>query len=377
MIDISLIIMSAGNSTRFRKNTNIKKHWLRIDSKPLWLYVADAISSRFTFDKVVITANKHEVKYMKKFCDYEIVEGGNSRQESLVNALEVVDSKFVLVNDAARFDIDFSVLDDIFAQNINIYDCIVPTISAVDTILVCNVDGMKYLDRESVKLIQTPQLSRVSVLLEALKLGEFSDESSAIHSHGGRILTVNGSRSLNKLTFFDDIRNYNLDSTSDIHIGYGFDVHKFTSDKKMFLGGVFIDCGFGLEAHSDGDVLIHSLCDAILGAIGAGDIGDWFPNDSDEFKNIDSKILLKRVMNLVSSVGFIIINVDIMIMAQIPSISNYKSEIIEVLRSILNISKHSINIKATTMEHMGFIGRKEGICVSSNVSMKYSIVKNT
>lgn len=377
MISINLIIMSAGNATRFRKNTNIKKHWLRVDSKPLWLHVADNISSKFTFNRVIIVANKDEVNYMKKFCDYDILEGGNSRQESLLNALKEVDSEFVLVNDAARFNIDFSVIDNLFAQNLNNYDCIFPSIGVVDTVFMRDGNHIEYLNRENVKLVQTPQLSRVDVLLEALKLGNFSDESSAICNYGGRVLSIEGSRSLSKLTFFDDIKNCNLDFIDDIRVGYGFDVHKFINNKKMFLGGVFIDCGFGLKAHSDGDVVIHSLCDAILGAVGAGDIGEWFPDSSSEYKNIDSKILLKRVVDFVFSIGFNIVNVDIMIMAQIPIITPYKALMIETLSHILLIEKHSINIKATTMEGMSFIGRKEGICASSSVSLKYNVSEKT
>lgn len=376
MISVSLIIMSAGSSTRFRENTDIKKHWLRVNSKPLWLYVADEISCKFTFDKVIIVANSNEVNYMRRFCDYEIVEGGNSRQESLQCALKLVNTEFVLVNDAARFNIDFSVLNNVLTQDMDIYDCVIPTINVADTIFTYVGDNKEYLNRENIRLVQTPQLSRVSILLEALKLGEFSDESSAIHNYGGRILAINGSRNLHKITFFDDIKNFSLDLTGDVHIGYGFDVHKFIDNKKMFLGGVFIDCNFGLEAHSDGDVLIHSLCDAILGAVGAGDIGEWFPDSDDEFKCIDSKILLQRVVDFVFSIGFMIINADIMIMAQVPLIGPYKTKMIETLSSILRIDKHHINIKATTMENMGFIGRREGICVSSSVSMKYSIITN-
>lgn len=373
MVNMSLIIMSAGESVRFRKNTKIKKHWLRKDSKPIWLYVADELSNKFNFKKIVITANKNELNYMKKFCEYEIIEGGPSRQESLKNALNVIDTKFVLTNDAARFNIDLNVLYNMFEQDIDNYDCIIPTIGVVDTVFLDNNNYKEYLDRDKVRLVQTPQISRVDILLKALEKGKFSDESSAINNYGGRILSIEGSKDLHKLTFCNDINYFNLDTSGETYVGYGFDVHKFISNKKMFLGGVFIDCGFGLEAHSDGDVVIHSLCDALLGAVGGGDIGELFPNNSEEFKNIDSKILLDKVVNFIHSIGFLIINVDIMIMAQIPSITPYKLKILEVLSSILCISKYNINIKATTMEKMGFIGRNEGMCVSSIVNVKYNI----
>ncbi|RDU65521.1 bifunctional 2-C-methyl-D-erythritol 4-phosphate cytidylyltransferase/2-C-methyl-D-erythritol 2,4-cyclodiphosphate synthase [Helicobacter sp. MIT 14-3879] len=365
--------MSAGESTRFRKNLGIKKHWIRIDSKPIWLYVADKLQFRYNFNRVLITAHKSEVKYMKKFCDYEIIEGGDSRKKSLQNALNFVTSDFVIVSDAARFNLDFDVLDMLISQKLDEFDCIIPTLNIVDTIFIEESGVKNYIDRDNVRLVQTPQISKVNILKQALSLGDFSDESSAINKIGGKILAIDGSNKLNKLTYFDDIKNCNIDSNGEILIGYGFDVHKFCTNKKLILGGVEIDCEFGLEAHSDGDVILHSLCDAILGAIGAGDIGEWFPVDDDRFNNIDSKVLLKEVIDFSRSVGFSVVNVDIMILAQIPKITPHKDKMISVMSAILGISRNYINIKATTMEKMGFIGREEGICVSSNVSLKYTL----
>lgn len=128
--------MSAGESVRFRENISVKKQWIRIDDKPMWLYVADLFQKRYKFSKVIITASQRDVAYMKRFCDYEIVQGGNSRQESLQNALNYVDSKFVAVSDAARCNLDFKVLDDLFAYNLDSIDCLIPTIGVSDTIFL-------------------------------------------------------------------------------------------------------------------------------------------------------------------------------------------------------------------------------------------------
>ncbi|MBR7117853.1 MAG: bifunctional 2-C-methyl-D-erythritol 4-phosphate cytidylyltransferase/2-C-methyl-D-erythritol 2,4-cyclodiphosphate synthase [Helicobacteraceae bacterium] len=362
--------MSAGESVRFRENISVKKQWIRIDDKPMWLYVADLFQKRYKFSKVIITASQRDVAYMKRFCDYEIVQGGNSRQESLQNALNYVDSKFVAVSDAARCNLDFKVLDDLFAYNLDSIDCLIPTIGVSDTIFLESNGSKNYLSRDDIYLVQTPQISRVATLLEAVKLGDFSDESSAINNYGGKVVAIKGSKILNKVTFLQDLENLNISSNNDTFVGYGFDVHRFCKDKDMYLGGVKIPCDFGLEAHSDGDVVIHSLCDALLGAIGAGDIGEWFPPDDQKYDNIDSKILLKEVVDFISSVGFRIVNVDIMIMAQKPKILPYKDKMIEIFSNILNIQGQYINIKATTMEKLGFVGRSEGICASSNVSLK-------
>lgn len=395
--NITLIIMSAGESSRFRQvstkfldstkeqNLNIqnqknriKKHWIRINGVPIWLYVANRLQEKYNFKKVLITAHKDEVSYMRRFCEYEIIEGGNSRQETLQNALKIVNSEFICVSDAARFNLDFDVLDRLFSFDLNSLDCLAPVLNVVDTIFLQEDSKLNYLNRDNVKLVQTPQISRLNVLKKALKLGNFSDESSAINAYGGRIATITGSKNLEKLTYFSDLKNFALngisfDKTSDSFTGFGFDVHKFVKNKEMTLGGIKIDCDFGFEAHSDGDVLIHSLCDAFLGSIGAGDIGEWFPPSSDEFKDIDSKILLKKVIDFVYGIGFRIVNIDIMILAEIPKINPYKDEMIKCIAQILQIEKNKINIKATTMEKMGFIGRGEGVCVSSNVSLKYSL----
>lgn len=367
MSKISLIIMSAGESSRFKEKVGVKKHWLRKDSKPLWLYVADSLSSKYDFNEVIITASKVEAAYMRRFCDYNIVVGGSSRQESLKNALKYVKSEFVAVSDAARCELDFSILDSLFNVSLSEFDCVIPTLNAVDTIFLQEGCKKHYLNRENVRLVQTPQISRVSTLLESFKLGDFSDESSAINALGGRIYCVSGSNKMDKLTYVDDLYKYSIDKFSDTRVGYGFDVHKFSKEGQIYLGGIKIDCGFGFEAHSDGDVLIHSLCDALLGAVGAGDIGEWFPPSDDRFKNIDSKILLREVCNFITNIGYRVANVDIMIMAEIPKILPYKEAMIDILSEILNIKKHAINIKATTMEKMGFIGRGEGVCVSSSV----------
>lgn len=409
----TLIIMSAGESSRFCEKSRVKKHWIRIFGTPLWLFVANELQNRYKFHKVIITANANEANYMRRFCDFEIVNGGKSRQESLQNALKSVKSEFVAVSDVARFGLDFAVLDRLFSLDLSKVDCAIPTLDVADTIFM-ECDGKKkYMDRSAFKLVQTPQISRLSILKEALKLGEFSDESSAINAFNGRILYIKGSHKLHKLTHFEDLEailaslgdlgessskndkylqnpqdlpqnrplnlqnlpqipriRTNLQNLNETFIGLGFDTHKFCRDKQMVLCGVKIKSEFGLEAHSDGDVALHALCDALLGGIGAGDIGEWFPPDDDSFKDVDSTILLRKVMDFVESVGFCVVNVDMMILAEIPKITPYKSEMMSTLSEILRLPKNRINIKATTMEQMGFVGRKEGICAKAVVSLR-------
>jgi 2-C-methyl-D-erythritol 2,4-cyclodiphosphate synthase len=148
-----------------------------------------------------------------------------------------------------------------------------------------------------------------------------------------------------------------------MRIGHGYDAHTFAEGRPLILGGVTIPYEKGLAAHSDGDAVIHALCDAILGAAGLGDIGSYFPDTSSEFKNIDSRILLRKVMDLVRDKKFSLINADITIQAQAPKMAPYLGAMKKNLASDLNTNISNINIKATTTEGMGFIGRKEGIAV--------------
>lgn len=147
---------------------------------------------------------------------------------------------------------------------------------------------------------------------------------------------------------------------NEFRIGQGYDVHRIAEGLPMWLGGVRIDSPVGFVAHSDGDVAVHALCDAILGALAMGDIGHHFPDTSDEFKGIDSKILLSRVMSLARGKGFGVVNADITIALQAPKIGGYVQLMRRTLAGILEVSEDRVSVKATTTEKLGFVGRREG-----------------
>ncbi|MDD6178027.1 MAG: 2-C-methyl-D-erythritol 2,4-cyclodiphosphate synthase [Succinivibrionaceae bacterium] len=148
-------------------------------------------------------------------------------------------------------------------------------------------------------------------------------------------------------------------------VGYGYDVHKFGGEGPIVLGGVKIDYEQGLIAHSDGDVLIHALADAILGAAGLGDIGELYPDNDDKFLNIDSRILLRDTFERITKLGYKLSNVDITLLAQAPKILPYKAKMRENLAQDLKLELDCVNIKATTTEKLGFVGRKEGIAANA------------
>ena len=144
-------------------------------------------------------------------------------------------------------------------------------------------------------------------------------------------------------------------------IGHGYDVHQLAEGRDLFIGGIKIPHLKGCIAHSDGDVLIHAICDALLGAAALRDIGYHFPDTNQDFKNIDSKILLQKTLDLVSSKGYSLVNIDSTICLQKPKIQDYITEIIKTLASVLNTNRDNISVKATTTEKLGFAGREEGI----------------
>jgi len=367
MLDVTLVLLCAGSSQRFGKS--VKKQWLRIENEPLWLFVTNRLVDFYRFKDVVIVSSSDEVNYMKNYTDYKIIEGGKTRQQSLKNAVNVVDTTYVLVTDVARSCLNKEMMLRVLGSKSKA-DCVVPFVKVADTVVLDRLA----VERDDIKLIQTPQLSRVKVLKKALKNDiEFTDDSSAIASIGGKVVYVEGSSDAEKLTFSENLEKLKClkKPSKDFFVGQGFDVHEFEDKRDMFLGGVKIDVPFGFKAHSDGDVLIHSLIDALLGAIGAGDIGELFPDSDNEYKNIDSTILLKKVVTFLHNVGFEVVNIDVTIIAQTPKLLEYKHKIREKLSNLLQIEKIRANIKATTTEKLGFVGRKEGVAVMSVAQVKY------
>lgn len=155
-----------------------------------------------------------------------------------------------------------------------------------------------------------------------------------------------------------------------MRIGHGYDVHRFAENRPLVIGGVTIPHSHGLEAHSDGDVLIHAICDALLGAAGLWDIGHHFPDTDDAFKNIDSRVLLRRVMDDLSELGWAVNNIDSTVIAQAPKLAPFIPQMKILLAEDLAISEGELNIKATTTEKLGFAGRQEGIAAHAVVLLK-------
>lgn len=370
--DLTLILLAAGNSSRFK--VPVKKQWLRIGHDPLWFYVTNRIKAHLPNADIIIVSHPDELPFFRMISDLTVISGGETRQQSLKNALAHVTTPYVMVSDIARACIDPALIERLIAHK-HLADCIVPTLDLHDTILYQN----NTIDRAQVKRIQTPQLSKTDILVHALETDqEFTDESSAIVASGGTRYTVEGDARADKLTQAADISTLECLAPPSpmVFTGNGFDVHPFEEGKPMVLGGVSIESTMGFKAHSDGDVAIHALIDALLGAACLGDIGMLFPDTDSDYKNIDSKELLRQCVLKLHQFGFVVAHADITIIAQTPKISPYKEQMRRILGTLLHIPFTRINVKATTTEHLGFIGREEGVGVIATASVHYFDWKN-
>lgn len=364
---ISLILLAAGGSTRFR--LPVKKQWLRIGEQPLWEYVADRFAQSYEFETVVIAAAPEEAAHIASISDYTVVAGGSTREASLKNALAQVQSEFVLVSDVARACVPASLIARVIEQA-GQADCVVPALKVVDT--VTGPQGL--VDRDGLRRIQTPQLSRTAVLKAALeKSAGFTDESTLIAAQGGSVSYVEGDERAAKLTFGHEMAWLEClkPASSQMLTGTGFDVHAFEEGRPMMLGGVAIPVNYGFKAHSDGDVALHALTDAILGAAGLGDIGGMFPDSDPAFKNADSSRLLERALARIYALGFEVRSADVTIMAQQPRLENHKAAMRRRVADLLGVRRERVNIKATTTEKLGFVGRSEGVAVLATATLGY------
>jgi 2-C-methyl-D-erythritol 4-phosphate cytidylyltransferase/2-C-methyl-D-erythritol 2,4-cyclodiphosphate synthase len=365
--DTTLILLGAGNSTRFK--SEVKKQWLYSGELPLWLQVAESFEATKAFEKIIIVSSPDDIAHMKHFADYSFIEGGENRQASLKNGLKDVTTPYVLVSDIARCCTPKAMVRRILDAK-GEADCIVPVLPVTDTLYQEETP----LEREKIRRIQTPQLSVTKTLRKALETDQlFTDDSSAIAAIGGEIHFVEGAEEAHKLTTLSDLWKLPcIQAPSNrTRTGFGIDTHPFEAGKPMRLCGIAIDAAYGFKAHSDGDVAIHALIDALLGAAGMGDIGELFPDTDTQYAGADSAILLEKSVQKLKTHGYEIGNIDITIVAQTPRLLSYKPMMQKHIASLLGIRKHLVNIKATTSEKLGFIGREEGVTVHAVANLTY------
>tara|TARA_B100000700_G_scaffold278290_1_gene326333 strand:- start:5055 stop:6191 length:1137 start_codon:yes stop_codon:yes gene_type:complete len=370
-----LILLAAGNSKRF--GSKIPKPFIKIGQKTLLEYSIMKFNKIKQIKKTIVVVNNKHSKYFKNIKSKNLIKivGGKTRQESTYRALNYIKKNRikcvkVLIHDAARPNFSLQLIKKIIKLSQKY--TVIPKISIQDALKEnAGTDFLLSLPREKFFLTQTPQSFNFKDILKLHDKNKFvyrDDDLSLVQSLH-KVKFIDGEKNNFKITNKQDfkmMKNFmNLKSTT----GIGFDVHRLVPKRKLYLGGLKIKSKLGTLGHSDGDPVLHSITDAILGACKMGDIGQMFSDKSKKFKNIRSTILLKKVVNQIKSNGYYIKNIDINIITQTPKIKKYKKKMIDSISKLCEISKSQINIKGKTAEKLGVIGKEKAIAAEVIVSV--------
>lgn len=307
--------------------------------------------------------------------------GGAHRQDTVLNGLQFLESRaqeqdWVLVHDAARpclSSADLKLLIDTLDTGV---DGAVLAAPVVDTVRRDLAGQIETVDRNGLWRALTPQVFRFGPLRRALLEASrdhvtVTDEAQALERLGVRAKLVAGSPFNIKVTRAEDLSVaagiLTMQNGFDMRVGQGMDVHAYGAGDHVILGGVRIAHTHGVVAHSDGDVVIHALCDALLGALGDGDIGIHFPDSDPRYRGADSRVFLRVVAERMQAAGLHLVNADVTVLAEAPRVAAHRAAMAENLAADLNVAASAINIKATTTEKLGFIGRKEGLAAMASV----------
>ena len=375
---IAVIIPAAGVSSRFSGSVPKQFSWLGDETvleKSVNLFLG--ISS---VNQIIIAVNKTDdlIKSQSFYKDprTKIVAGGSTRSESVFNAMTEVDQniEIVAIHDAARPWLKKTHFKDLLAHlsNDQSIEGVFPVISATDSLRMKQGNDVIPVERENFLHVQTPQIFYHDSLKLALdKLQQqglhMSDESQAMEHAGFKLLAAPGERSNIKITYIDDLTNH---IGTDLRIGRGVDFHQFRAGNGFTLGNVFIDCKLSIIAHSDGDIILHAISDALLGAAGLRDIGYYFPDTDPKNKNLSSLKIVEKSLDLLKQSGLQPWNIDFVVVCEQPKIAPYVDDLKRSLSSILNIEESFIGVKATTTEKMGVIGNGNGIAVFAIASLR-------
>ena len=390
-----LIIPAAGIGSRMA--AELPKQYLKIHDKSILQITIEAMASSKCFEGVFVGLNQDD-RYFASLsieCEAPVITyiGGTERAETVLAGLEALaplaaSDDWIWVHDAARPLISQNEIDELEDELRKSDIGALLVLPCTDTMKLQSCDGdLKTVDRSTLWRAQTPQVFRYSLINEALKTGlsenwVITDESSAMEQAGFTPRLVAGKGTNIKVTHPEDLAtaeqgvtreklqgkdaSKSSNNMSDMRIGSGYDVHAFEDGDSITLGGVKIPYSQGLKAHSDGDVLLHAICDALLGALALGDIGHHFPDTDPKWAGVDSRALLRGVHDLVRGKGFKIQNIDSTIIAQAPKMEPHIEAMRMRIAEDLRLPIECVSVKATTTEKLGFAGRKEGIACQAS-----------
>ena len=374
---VAAIVVAAGQG--LRAGQPLPKQFARWRGKPVVRHSVERLLASGVSPVLVVIpqgAGPLAREALKGLPDVMLTAGGETRQESVRLGLEVLVSKapdLVLVHDAARPVVPAGVISRLLAA-LERGKAAIPVLPVVDSLAHFERGAHGAMmgaaaKREQLRRVQTPQAFRYAEILAAHRGWEgpalAGDDAQVAQAWGLEIALVEGDEALHKLTYASDFAA----EAPPFRVGTGYDVHRLAEGEELWLCGVRIEHSHGLAGHSDADVAIHALVDALLGAIGAGDIGQHFPPSDPQWKGASSDRFLAHAGTLVAEAGYRIGNADVTIICEAPKVGPHRDAMRERLATILAVDTSAISVKATTTEKLGFTGRAEGIAAQAAVSL--------
>ena len=372
--DLHILIVAAGSGSRV--GGNVPKQYRSHLGKPLLGWSAE----RFAQDKrvrsltiVVGAGQEGEALAALGGIEAKLITGGATRRDSVRNGLEHLAAHgaqgVVFIHDAARPDVPDSVIEALMAALATAPGA-TPVLPVADSIIRAE-DGV-IVPRETLRRVQTPQAFDLQAILTAHRAWpedrDASDDAQMLRASGGEVALVPGDERLKKITFAEDFME--LSPLPPFRIGTGYDVHRLVRGEELWLGGILFDHDFGLAGHSDADVVLHAITDAILGAIGAGDIGSHFPPSDPQWRGARSDRFLAHAVALADAAHYMIGNIDCTVICEAPKIGPRRDAMREEVARIVGTDIARISIKATTTEGLGYTGRREAIAASASALLQ-------
>ncbi len=380
---VTAIIPAGGFGTRFSRTR--PKQFVELGRWPVLAHTLSRFDQTNAVDRVVVVVPRGRKTFVRSEIvnrfgfqnEIKIVVGGEHRQDSVYNGFMALDEdvELVLIHDAVRPLVSIKLIEEVIEAG-RMYGAAIAAVPVKDTLKkVKNETIVDTLDRASLWQAQTPQVFDRAWLAEALTSARrdgmlATDEATLIERCGYPVRVVFGATVNLKITSPEDLvlaeSLTGYDSMdSRMRVGIGYDVHALVSGRRLVLGGLEIPYNLGLDGHSDADVIIHALCDALLGAAGLPDIGANFPDTDPQWAGVGSLDLLELVGQKIRSAGFDLVNADLTLMAEKPKIKNYVPEMARLMAKALSTEPDRLNIKGTTTEGLGLVGREEGMAASA------------
>jgi len=367
------VIVAAGKG--LRAGQPLPKQFAKWRGKPVVRHSAEALAQSGVSPIVAVIpegANEIARSALEGIDGVIFVTGGETRQQSVMAGLEALEAhspQHVLIHDAARPGLPHAVIERLTTA-LDVHLAAIPVLSVVDSMIGADADRMTApVAREGLRRVQTPQAFRFRAILDAHRAWPGNplagDDAQVAQSAGIAVALVEGDEALQKLTFASDFAA----GAAKSRIGMGYDVHRLADGEELWLCGVKINHSKGLSGHSDADVAIHALVDAILGAAAAGDIGEHFPPSDPQWRGTRSEVFLARAIEIASHSGFALGNADVTIVCEAPKIAPHRQAMREKLAAILGVDIAMVSVKATTTEGLGPTGRGEGIAAHAVVSL--------